>query len=192
MNDYQERSRDHDFRRKGSQGSSSGQGYRRNNSSSSVSCVTDYIDDEEEDQAPTTPPSARQEGTPKKSKKGSKKASKKKQESPPAVDSSAVVPSIPLPEKSDPELLKVDQNEVMAKLQAAMDRTTDTQKLLQEWDRANGLPKSHSQTMVNSSRSRKQLTDGVILKKWNGTPLLNFAKEGQEAAAGRLSKNTLH
>ena len=75
----------------------------------------------------------------------------------------------------------------MVKLQTAMDRTADTQQQLQEWDRANGLPKSHSQTMVNSSRSRKQLTDGVILKKWNGAPLLNFAKEGQGVAASRLN-----
>lgn len=74
----------------------------------------------------------------------------------------------------------------MLKLQASMDRTTNTQKALQEWDRANGFPKSHSQTMVNSSRSRKQLKDGVILKKWNGAPLLNFAKEGGPTAS-RLS-----
>ena len=67
-----------------------------------------------------------------------------------------------------------------------MDRTTNTQKALQEWDRANGFPKSHSQTMVNSSRSRKQLKDGGILKKWNGAPLLNFAKEGGPTAS-RLS-----
>merc|ERR1712216_347954 len=83
-----------------------------------------------------------------------------------------VVPRTPLPDKPDPEVLKLDQGKVMCDLQMAMDRTADTQKRLQEWDRANGLPKSHSQTMVNSSRSRKQLTDGVILKKWNGAPLL--------------------
>lgn len=43
---------------------------------------------------------------------------------------------------------------------------------LQKWDKKNGLPKSHSQTMVNSSRSREQLQKGVILKKWNGSPLI--------------------
>ena len=61
----------------------------------------------------------------------------------------------------------------MAKLQAAMERTSSTMKLLQDWDRAHGLPASHCQTMVNSSRSRKQLKDGVVLKKWNGSPLVN-------------------
>ncbi|KAL7495965.1 hypothetical protein ACHAWT_004312 [Skeletonema menzelii] len=65
------------------------------------------------------------------------------------------------------------QQITMAKLQAAMERTSSTEKLLQDWDRANGLPASHCQTMVNTSRSRKQLTEGVVLKKWNGSPLLN-------------------
>ena len=62
----------------------------------------------------------------------------------------------------------------MAKLQSAMERTSSTMKLLQDWDRAHGLPASHCPTMVNSSRSRKQLKEGVVLKKkWNGPPLLN-------------------
>ena len=60
----------------------------------------------------------------------------------------------------------------MARLHVLMKRTKMSQKKLEEWDTAQGLPKSHCQTMVNSSRSRKQLTDGVILKKWNGAPLL--------------------
>ena len=38
-------------------------------------------------------------------------------------------------------------------------------------------PKSHSQTMVNSSRSRKQLQSGEILAKWDGTPLINKETE---------------
>lgn len=61
---------------------------------------------------------------------------------------------------------------IMARLQCLMKRTQSSQKQLQQWDKNNGLPKSHSQTMVNSSRSRKQLQKGVILKKWNGTPLI--------------------
>ena len=98
-----------------------------------------------------------------KSKKASTKSKTKKGAANKAAASEAapkVVPKIPLPDKSDPELLKLDPSDVMAKLEASMQRTIATQKLLQEWDRANGLPKSHSQTMVNSSRSRKQLTDG--------------------------------
>lgn len=66
------------------------------------------------------------------------------------------------------------QHVTMAKLQAAMERTNSTMKLLQDWDRAHGLPASHCQTMVNSSRSRKQLKEGVVLKKWNGSPLVNL------------------
>ncbi|KAL7462680.1 hypothetical protein ACHAXS_003052 [Conticribra weissflogii] len=84
-------------------------------------------------------------------------------------------PEVTIP-KIDPDTLsKLDPETVMASLQAAMEKTKDTQQQLQEWDRANGLPKSHSQTMVNSSRSRKQLAEGVILKKWNGTPLIDLA-----------------
>ena len=49
----------------------------------------------------------------------------------------------------------------------------------QKWDKKNGLPKSHSQTMVNSSRSRKQLQKGVILRKWNGDPLIR-SKHGED------------
>ena len=65
------------------------------------------------------------------------------------------------------------QQITMAKLQAAMERTSSTEKLLQDWDRANGLPASHCQTMVNTSRSRKQLKEGVVLKKWDGSPLVD-------------------
>jgi hypothetical protein len=71
---------------------------------------------------------------------------------------------IPLPSKLDQELLNLDPTDVMSKLKASMERTNLTQKQLQDWDSARGLPKSHSQTMVNSSRSRKQIMDGVVLK----------------------------
>jgi hypothetical protein len=65
---------------------------------------------------------------------------------------------------------------IMARLKALMERTQYSQKKLQRWDKKNGLPKSHSQTMVNSSRSRKQLQEGVVLKKWNGVPLIGDKK----------------
>lgn len=62
-----------------------------------------------------------------------------------------------------------------ARLRQCMNDSLLTQAELQEWDRLNGLPASHSRTMVNTARSRKQLQDGVILKKWNGSPLLKDA-----------------
>eukprot|EP00545_Synedropsis_sp_CCMP1620_P013658 CAMPEP_0119004110 /NCGR_PEP_ID=MMETSP1176-20130426/958_1 /TAXON_ID=265551 /ORGANISM="Synedropsis recta cf, Strain CCMP1620" /LENGTH=595 /DNA_ID=CAMNT_0006955783 /DNA_START=58 /DNA_END=1845 /DNA_ORIENTATION=+ len=62
----------------------------------------------------------------------------------------------------------------LAKLQRSMAKTRITQDALQERDRANGLPKSHCQTMVNCSRSREQLLSGLVLQKWNGVPLLNL------------------
>mmetsp|Transcript_27834 Transcript_27834/g.42602 ORF Transcript_27834/g.42602 Transcript_27834/m.42602 type:complete len:451 (+) Transcript_27834:321-1673(+) len=61
-----------------------------------------------------------------------------------------------------------------ARLNDIMMKSKVTQSALQNWDRKNGLPKSHSQTMVNSSRSRKQLQEGVVLAKWDGTPLLDI------------------
>jgi len=61
-----------------------------------------------------------------------------------------------------------------ARLNDIMMKSKGTQSALQNWDRQNGLPKSHSQTMVNSSRSRKQLQEGVVLAKWDGTPLLDI------------------
>lgn len=76
---------------------------------------------------------------------------------------------IPLPDKPDPEILKLDPRKIMAKLQESMARTSSSMKQLQEWDRANGLPKSHSQTMTNSNRSRNQLSEGVAnLTKLSG------------------------
>ena len=66
---------------------------------------------------------------------------------------------------------------IMARLKGLMQRTQYSQKKLQNWDKKNGLPKSHSQTMVNSSRSRKQLQEGVVLKKWNGVPLIGTEKK---------------
>jgi hypothetical protein len=80
-----------------------------------------------------------------------------------------VVPELmelPPPSKDDPEI-------IMTRLNALMERTLLSQKQLQNYDKQNGLPRSHSQTMVNSNRSRKQLQKGVILKKWDGKPLIS-------------------
>ncbi len=94
---------------------------------------------------------------PTKAPKKPKKKPKKKPEQP------AAPAQIPLPDKPDPEILKLDPTKIMKKLQESMSRTTSSMKQLQEWDRANGLPKSHSQTMVNSNLSRKQLAEGTGL-----------------------------
>ena len=106
-------------------------------------------------------------------KKSSKKKSPKKK-----PDEPSVTAEIPLPDKPDPEILKLDPNKLMAKLQESMNRTSNSMKQLQEWDRANGLPKSHSQTMVNSNRSRKQLAEGVVMQKWNDIPLRSSDTDG--------------
>jgi len=58
------------------------------------------------------------------------------------------------------------------RLNEFMIRSEETQKALQEWDKKNGLPKSHSCTMVKTSRSRRQLIEGKILPKWDGSPLI--------------------
>ena len=62
----------------------------------------------------------------------------------------------------------------LEKLHHAMTNSVNSMTALQNWDRANGLPKSHCQTMVNTSRSREQLQSGMLLQKWNGQPLLHL------------------
>jgi hypothetical protein len=71
----------------------------------------------------------------------------------------------------------VHEDATMEYLKKMMLKSDQTQLQLQEWDKLNGLPKSHSQTMVNSSRSRRQLREGIIIPKWDGTPLINDETE---------------
>jgi hypothetical protein len=54
-----------------------------------------------------------------------------------------------------------------------MKESERSQSQLEDWDEDHGLPKSHCLTMVSSSRSRRQLQQGVILPKWDGTPLIS-------------------
>ena len=92
----------------------------------------------------------------------SKRDPKKKPKKQPKKKPKPAAPAqIPLPDKPDPEILKLDPTKLMEKLKASMSKTSSSMKQLQEWDRANGLPKSHSQTMVNSNKSRKQLAQGA-------------------------------
>jgi hypothetical protein len=60
-----------------------------------------------------------------------------------------------------------------SQLRLMMMKSIQSQDAIQAWDRLNGLPASHSKTMVNTNRSRKQLLEGVILRKWNGSPLIS-------------------
>ena len=64
--------------------------------------------------------------------------------------------------------------EMMLRLNACLKKSTESGNALAEFDRQNGLPRSHCATMVNSSRSRKQLQCGLILPKWSGKPLLDI------------------
>ncbi|KAK1737214.1 hypothetical protein QTG54_012081 [Skeletonema marinoi] len=92
----------------------------------------------------------------------SKRDPKKKPKKQPKKKPKPAAPAqIPLPDKPDPEILNLDPTKLMEKLKASMSKTSSSMKQLQEWDRANGLPKSHSQTMVNSNKSRKQLAQGA-------------------------------
>lgn len=60
----------------------------------------------------------------------------------------------------------------LLRLRGLMSRSRHTQNLLQDWDKKNGLPRSHCCTMMHTNRSRRQLEEGRILPKWNGTPLI--------------------
>lgn len=76
-------------------------------------------------------------------------------------------------------------------LNDAMTKSELSQSRLEEHDRANGLPKSHSQTMVKSARSRKQLQKGIILSKWDGSPLIAYDPgKGWVTNAKRRRKKT--
>jgi hypothetical protein len=74
-------------------------------------------------------------------------------------------------------LKHVREDVTMIHLKTMMLKSDETQLKLQEWDKLHGLPKSHSQTMVNTSRSRRQLREGIIIPKWDGTPLINDETE---------------
>ena len=60
----------------------------------------------------------------------------------------------------------------LQRLYEVMEASIASQELLEEWDMQQGLPKSHSWTMMHSNRSRRQLLEGRILPKWNGKPLI--------------------
>lgn len=64
------------------------------------------------------------------------------------------------------------QKDASMKLRKLMEESNKSQRALNEWDREQGLPKSHTPTMVNTARSRKQLLEERILCKWDGTTLL--------------------
>mmetsp|Transcript_21878 Transcript_21878/g.50468 ORF Transcript_21878/g.50468 Transcript_21878/m.50468 type:complete len:299 (-) Transcript_21878:273-1169(-) len=88
---------------------------------------------------------------------------------------SASTPShVPTCDEDKPS--SMDAFAIMSRMQELMLQSTLSQSALQEWDRLNGLPKSHCTTMVNTARSRTQLQKGVVLPKWNGKPLIPGAK----------------
>ena len=58
------------------------------------------------------------------------------------------------------------------RLKCIMRKSRSTQDLLQDWDKKQGLPKSHSRTMMQTNRSRIQIEDNRVLPKWNGQPLI--------------------
>lgn len=62
---------------------------------------------------------------------------------------------------------------ITQRLRSSMEQSRQSLKQLQDWDRRLGLPKSSAHTCVKTERSRKQLLEGKILKKWDGTPLIS-------------------
>lgn len=79
----------------------------------------------------------------------------------------------------------LDPHVMMQRLEKLMEQSAKTQAALQDWDKRRGLPKSHSPSMVHSSRSRRQLQEGVILKKWDGSPLIDFDQD-KESGTGSV------
>jgi len=80
----------------------------------------------------------------------------------------------PLNESGSVSCSRVGRLTIEKRLRDVMKKSCISQAALQEWDKLNGLPASHSKTMVNTSRSRQQLMKGIILKKWDGSPLISL------------------
>jgi len=102
------------------------------------------------------------------------------------VLSTSVEPTTTMSHACDESEATMDASSIIARLDALMFQSELTQSALQYFDKRRGLPKSHCQTMVNSSRSRKQLLERKIIKKWNGCPLLG-GDEGGSISADELS-----
>jgi hypothetical protein len=91
---------------------------------------------------------------------------------------------LPPPCKDDPDI-------IMSRLNVLMERTIMSQKMLEQYDKQNGLPRSHAQTMVNSSRSRKQLQKGVVPSF--GSPLVHdtfFERKKDKAVSAIENERT--
>jgi septal ring factor EnvC (AmiA/AmiB activator) len=87
--------------------------------------------------------------------------------------------------------LPSDSDAMLKRLRELMNKSTSTQQALQEFDKKRGLPRSHSQTMVNSSRSRRQIIQGKIIAKWDGSPLISDEHElGKPKPRVPKKKNT--
>jgi hypothetical protein len=81
----------------------------------------------------------------------------------------------------------------LRKLKLSMCKSRETQNLLQQWDKQNGLPRSHCSTMVNTNRSRRQLEEDRILTKWNGKPLIQgFNVKQQGNSKHSVKRKTNH
>eukprot|EP00521_Asterionellopsis_glacialis_P008996 CAMPEP_0195286312 /NCGR_PEP_ID=MMETSP0707-20130614/3817_1 /TAXON_ID=33640 /ORGANISM="Asterionellopsis glacialis, Strain CCMP134" /LENGTH=95 /DNA_ID=CAMNT_0040345935 /DNA_START=87 /DNA_END=374 /DNA_ORIENTATION=+ len=68
-------------------------------------------------------------------------------------------------------MMDLDDYGLTTKYRVLMRKSSMSQRALQAWDKSMGLPKNHSPAMVNSSKSRQQLQEGVILTTYRGTPL---------------------
>jgi len=121
--------------------------------------------------------------TPTSSPMASTSTSPRKSESPQKPKGILKSPSPKQPHQTE-ETIPI--NDPMARLKAMMERTKKSQQSLEDWDRRNGLPKSHCMTMVNSSRSRQQLQTGTILKKWTGAPLIEMKDDDDDKGKGEM------
>ena len=105
-----------------------------------------------------------------------KQKSKKKKEQKQSKKEVTVLELSELPPQS-----KDDPAIIMSRLNALMERTLISQRELQMYDKQNGLPRSHAQTMVNSNRSRQELLKDIVLAKWDAGPLVNSKSEENDA-----------
>jgi len=96
--------------------------------------------------------------------------------------SMTVSTSVPASDSTRATPTNLADSHQMPLLRECMTQSDKTQQALQDWDKQNGLPQTHSRTMLSTSRSRCQLEKGRILRKWDGAPLI----DGKPASATKV------
>lgn len=143
-----------------------------NTENNSTAATRSFLEETKDSAPPLTDPLAKAPPKAPRKKPSTKMGDSKEEETTKKTNSATSTSCTGKLTNSTIQKVELDKH-LMGLLQELMSHSASSQQKLQSMDERNGLPKSHCQTMVNSSRSRKQLQDGIILPKWNGAPLID-------------------